>query len=84
MMQNVCIQTNLCDKNIYVSMTINDQQLIISAFFLNAAIDQQVENHLRETQSGENYIASIISQWIYLATIGKRGDRLVDALPTMR
>tara|TARA_B100000683_G_scaffold164694_1_gene158597 strand:- start:2447 stop:5758 length:3312 start_codon:yes stop_codon:yes gene_type:complete len=73
---------NLCDKNTSVSMTINGPAPIILAFFLNAAIDQQVENHLLDkTQSGENYIGELPSSHngFGLATIGKRGDRLVDA-----
>ena len=73
---------NLCDKNTSVSMTINGPAPIILAFFLNAAIDQQVENHLLEkTQSGENYIGDLPSSHngFGLVTIGKRGDRLVDA-----
>ena len=78
---------NLCDKNTSVSMTINGPAPIILAFFLNAAIDQQVENHLLDkTQSGENYIGELPSSHngFGLATIGKRGDRLKMPLPTMR
>jgi len=38
---------DLCDPNTSVSMTINGPGPIILAWFLNAAIDQQVEKHLR-------------------------------------
>jgi len=37
---------DLCNANTSVSMTINGPAPIILAFFLNAAIDQQVEAHL--------------------------------------
>lgn len=40
---------DLCDPSTSVSMTINGPAPIILAFFMNAAIDQQVEKHLRET-----------------------------------
>ena len=40
---------DLCAPTTSVSMTINGPAPIILAFFLNAAIDQQVERHLRET-----------------------------------
>src|SRR5690606_18290352 len=40
---------DLCDPNTSVSMTINGPAPIVLAFFLHAAIDQQVERHLRET-----------------------------------
>jgi isobutyryl-CoA mutase len=40
---------DLCDPTTSVSMTINGPAPIILAFFLNAAIDQQVEKHLRAT-----------------------------------
>lgn len=39
---------DLCDPSTSVSMTINGPAPIILAFFMNAAIDQQVEKHLRE------------------------------------
>ncbi len=42
---------DLCAPTTSVSMTINGPAPIILAFFMNAAIDQQVEKHLRE--SGE-------------------------------
>jgi methylmalonyl-CoA mutase len=40
---------DLCDPRTSVSMTINGPAPVILAFFLHAAIDQQVERHLRET-----------------------------------
>jgi methylmalonyl-CoA mutase len=40
---------DLCDPKTSVSMTINGPAPIILAFFMNTAIDQQVEKHLRET-----------------------------------
>ncbi|MDZ7767668.1 MAG: methylmalonyl-CoA mutase family protein [Woeseiaceae bacterium] len=39
---------NLCDPATSVSMTINGPAPMILAFFMNTAIDQQVEQHLRE------------------------------------
>jgi methylmalonyl-CoA mutase len=38
---------DLCDQNTSVSLTINGPAPMVLAFFLNAAIDQQVEVHLR-------------------------------------
>jgi methylmalonyl-CoA mutase len=40
---------DLCAPTTSVSMTINGPAPMILAFFMNAAIDQQVERHLRET-----------------------------------
>ena len=40
---------DLCAANTSVSMTINGPAPMILAFFMNAAIDQQVEKHLDET-----------------------------------
>ncbi|MDO8212644.1 methylmalonyl-CoA mutase family protein [Conexibacter sp. CPCC 206217] len=40
---------DLCSPTTSVSMTINGPAPIVLAFFLNAAIDQQVERHLDET-----------------------------------
>ena len=40
---------DLCAPSTSVSMTINGPAPMVLAFFLNAAIDQQVERHLRET-----------------------------------
>jgi len=44
---------DLCAPSTSVSMTINGPAPIILAFFLNAAIDQQVEKHLRESGDWE-------------------------------
>jgi isobutyryl-CoA mutase len=40
---------DLCSPTTSVSMTINGPAPIVLAFFLNAAIDQQVEKHLKES-----------------------------------
>ncbi len=40
---------DLCDPTTSVSMTINGPAPMILAFFMNAAIDQQVEKHLKES-----------------------------------
>jgi methylmalonyl-CoA mutase len=44
---------DLCEPSTSVSMTINGPAPIILAFFMNAAIDQQVEKHLRATGGWE-------------------------------
>jgi len=44
---------DLCAPTTSVSMTINGPAPIILAFFMNTAIDQQVEKHLRETGGWE-------------------------------
>jgi methylmalonyl-CoA mutase len=44
---------DLCAPSTSVSMTINGPAPIILAFFMNAAIDQQVEKHLKETGGWE-------------------------------
>ncbi len=44
---------DLCAPSTSVSMTINGPAPIILAFFMNAAIDQQVEKHLRESGGWE-------------------------------
>ncbi|MDH5345383.1 MAG: methylmalonyl-CoA mutase family protein, partial [Gammaproteobacteria bacterium] len=50
---------DLCAPTTSVSMTINGPAPMILAFFMNAAIDQQVELHLRETGMWENAQARI-------------------------
>jgi methylmalonyl-CoA mutase len=45
---------DLCAPTTSVSMTINGPAPIILAFFMNAAVDQQVEKHLRETGQWES------------------------------
>jgi methylmalonyl-CoA mutase len=44
---------DLCAPSTSVSMTINGPAPIILAFFMNAAIDQQIEKHLKETGGWE-------------------------------
>ncbi len=44
---------DLCAATTSVSMTINGPAPMILAFFMNAAIDQQIEKHLRETGNWE-------------------------------
>ncbi len=44
---------DLCSPSTSVSMTINGPAPIILAFFMNAAIDQQIEKHLKETKQWE-------------------------------
>jgi len=44
---------DLCAPTTSVSMTINGPAPIILAFFMNAAVDQQVEKHLKETGQWE-------------------------------
>ena len=50
---------DLCDPATSVSMTINGPAPTILAFFMNAAIDQQVELHLRETGGLERARAEV-------------------------
>ena len=77
---------DLCDSNTSVSMTINGPAPIILAFFLNAAIDQQIEKHLAE--KGESLEPLDVAyrgelpeghNGFGLGTVGRRGDELVDA-----
>ena len=77
---------DLCDSNTSVSMTINGPAPIILAFFLNAAIDQQIEKHLAE--KGESLELLDVAyrgelpeghNGFGLGTVGRRGDELVDA-----
>ena len=77
---------DLCDKNTSVSMTINGPAPIILAFFLNAAIDQQVEAYLAEKgeplQISENQYRGDLPEGhngIGIATVGLRGEDLVPA-----
>ena len=44
---------DLCSAKTSVSMTINGPAPMMLAFFMNTAIDQQVEKHLRETGGWE-------------------------------
>jgi len=72
---------DLCDANTSVSMTINGPAPIILAFYLNAAIDQQVEKHLQLKVDASGYRGDLPEghDGFGLATVGKRGDALVDA-----
>jgi methylmalonyl-CoA mutase len=77
---------DLCDANTSVSMTINGPAPIILAFFLNAAIDQQVEAYLTEQGQPVKVLDSAYRgslpeghNGFGLATVGRRGDELVDA-----
>ncbi len=85
---------DLCAPATSVSMTINGPAPIVLAFFLNAAIDQQVEKHLRETGSLESARARIAAQralpsydgdlptgsdGLGLGLLGISGDEVVDA-----
>jgi isobutyryl-CoA mutase len=71
---------DLCAPSTSVSMTINGPASIILAFFMNAAIDQQVEKHLRETGGWE---AAERKLEAYFAEHGGRGGRdlYAGALP---
>ncbi len=69
---------DLCAPTTSVSMTINGPAPIILAFFMNAAIDQQVEKHLRET-GGWNGAQRVLDE--YFAAHGGRpayGGELPD------
>lgn len=72
---------DLCDANTSVSMTINGPAPIILAFYLNAAIDQQVEKHLALKANASGYRGDLPEghDGFGLATVGKRGDEMVDA-----
>jgi len=54
---------DLCSPKTSVSMTINGPAPIILAFFLNAAIDQQVERRLKETGRWEAAQKKIAAAW---------------------
>ena len=77
---------DLCDTNTSVSMTINGPAPIILAFFLNAAIDQQVEAYLAEQGKPAKLLDSAYRgdlpeghNGFGLASVGRRGDEMVDA-----
>jgi methylmalonyl-CoA mutase len=82
---------DLCDAKTSVSMTINGPAPVLLACFLNTAIDQAVEKHLRETGALERVRAAAASAPRYgaelpaghdglgLALLGLAGDALVPA-----
>ncbi len=84
---------DLCDPSTSVSMTINGPAPTVLAFFLNAAIDQQVEKHLKETGRLEavraehrdahaaEYAGELPSghDGLGLGLLGIAGDAAVDA-----
>jgi methylmalonyl-CoA mutase len=84
---------DLCAPTTSVSMTINGPAPIVLAFFLNAAIDQGVERHLRETGKLEDVRKALAARdlpaytgplppghdGLGLALLGVSGDEVVDA-----
>jgi methylmalonyl-CoA mutase len=82
---------DLCAPSTSVSMTINGPAPMLLAFFLNAAIDQAVERHLRGTGALEAALRGTGARPAYagplpdghdglgLALLGVSGDRVVDA-----
>jgi methylmalonyl-CoA mutase len=84
---------DLCAPNTSVSMTINGPAPMILAFFLNAAIDQGVEKHLRETGQLERVREELRERalpryegglpdghnGLGLDLLGVSGDEVVDA-----
>jgi methylmalonyl-CoA mutase len=84
---------DLCDPSTSVSMTINGPAPVLLAFFMNAAIDQRVEHHLRETGRLEAARARFAAQGLPtydgdlvaghdgrgLGLLGISGDEVVDA-----
>jgi isobutyryl-CoA mutase len=83
---------DLCDPSTSVSMTINGPAPTILAFFLNAAIDQQIERHLKETGTLDSIRARYASKYLPsysaelptghnsfgLGLLGIAGDQVVD------
>lgn len=53
---------DLCDRNTSVSMTINGPAPMLLAMFLNTAIDQQVEKHLRAEGDWDTVSAEIVQR----------------------
>ena len=84
---------DLCASTTSVSMTINGPAPILLAFFLNAAIDQGVERHLRETGRLEAVRGELAGRdlptyagelpeghdGLGLSLLGVSGDEVVDA-----
>ncbi len=82
---------DLCAPSTSVSMTINGPAPIILAFFMNAAIDQQVEKHLRATGGWDAVERSLpadrpayrgvlpeTSDGLGLGLLGVAGNEVVD------
>ena len=82
---------DLCAPSTSVSMTINGPAPIILAFFMNAAVDQQVEKHLRATGAWDaveraapagrpTYRGTLpeTSDGLGLGLLGISGDEVVD------
>jgi methylmalonyl-CoA mutase len=76
---------DLCAPTTSVSMTINGPAPIILAFFMNAAIDQQVERHLRESgtpipEPRAAYAGELPAgnDGLGLALLGRSGDEVVE------
>ena len=83
---------DLCAASTSVSMTINGPAPMLLAFFLNTAIDQRVERHLRETGQLERAVAQLSARdlpkydgelpdghdGLGLALLGVSGDEVVD------
>ena len=82
---------DLCDPTTSVSMTINGPAPMILAFFLNAAVDQQCEKHIR--QAGlESRVAEVLGEdrpgyhgdlpagndGLGLMLLGTTGERVLD------
>jgi methylmalonyl-CoA mutase len=84
---------DLLDPRTSVSMTINGPAPIVLAFFLNAAVDQAVEKHLRETGELERVREQLAGRdlpaygaelpeghnGLGLAFLGVSGDEVVDS-----
>jgi methylmalonyl-CoA mutase len=82
---------DLCDPKTSVSMTINGPAPVLLAFFLNAAIDQAVEKHLRESGRLEGALRERADRPHYggalpaghgglgLSLLGIAGDEVVPA-----
>ncbi len=67
---------DLCAPTTSVSMTINGPAPMILAFFMNSAIDQQVEKHLRETGQWEEASKKVDAYFE-----GRQRPRYVGDLP---
>mgnify|MGYP001546623541 FL=1 len=67
---------DLCSPKTSVSMTINGPAPMMLAFFMNTAIDQQVEKHLRETGEWDN-ASRKIDAWFE----GRERPRYAGELP---